>query len=385
MIDVARIQAELAALDLDGWLLYDFRGQNPFARDAAGFGPERFLTRRWFCLVPREGAPRWIVHAIEEAQFRDVPGERLAYARRETLLERLREALLAAGPRRRVAMEYSPLANVPTIAKVVASGDLVQALLARWPPRGRALHDEAARAVERAGFDAFAWIEAEHAAGRVPTEVHVQRRIVADLEAAGLAVADPPIVAVNAHAADPHYATGAAPGNDAPIDAPAVVLLDIWAKKRGDPEAIYADVTFMGHLGATLPASVAEVFGAVARARDTALAAAQAAWVAGTPARGFEVDRAARDVIERAGYGPYFTHRTGHSLGIEDHWIGANIDDFETREERRLIAGTGFTIEPGVYLPGSFGVRLEIDVFVGDAGPEATTLVQRELRRMRSR
>jgi len=400
MIDASLVRAELISGDLDGWLLYDCRGLNPFARDAAGFGPEKFLTRRWFCLVPREGEPLWVVHAIEAAQFQDMPGRKSVFAQREQLRARLSEALATLGARRRVAMEYSPLANVPSISRVdagtvelvraaggdvVSSGDLVQALLARWTERGRALHDEAARAVEQAGFGAFDWIGAELRAGRTPTEVVVQRRIAEELRAAGLAVNDLPIVAVDAHAADPHYATGVGAGNDAPIREGNTLLLDIWAKKAGVPDAVYADVTFMAHVGEDVPAPVREVFAAVARGRDAGLAKAQAAWASGVTACGFEVDRACRDVIEAAGYGPHFTHRTGHSLGIEDHWIGANIDDFETREERRLIAGTGFTIEPGIYLEGRFGVRLEIDVFVGPKGPEATTLVQHEIHRIKSR
>ncbi|HVY60507.1 MAG TPA: M24 family metallopeptidase, partial [Planctomycetota bacterium] len=257
--------------------------------------------------------------------------------------------------------------------------------LARGPATGLASHGEAWRAIEAAVGRAWASIAEALRAGRTPTEVDVQRRIKGDLAGAGLTWKGGPIVAADAHAADPHYETGDGPGHDAPIRAGSVVMLDVWAKKKDDPDAIYADVTFMGFVGDAPPEKVQRVWGAVAAARDAGLAKAQAMWAAGDP-RAFEVDRAARGVVEAAGFGPFFTHRTGHSLGQEDHWIGANIDDFETHDERRLIAGTGFTIEPGIYLPGEFGMRSEIDVFVAAKdGPVATTAIQRDLVKLRAR
>ncbi len=403
MIDLAQAQAELAALNLDGWLLYDFQGLNPLARGAAGLGPEKFLTRRWFCLVPRRGEPRWLVHAIERAQFEGVPGEIATFARRSELEAGLRALVGAGAPpghAPRIAMEYSPAGNVPIIsridggtiemvrtagAQVASSGDLVQALLARWTARGRESHGQAARAVEGAIRRAFEAIGDQLRAGRHPTEVGIQRRILSDLEEAHLVSNSPPIVAVNAHAADPHYSPGGGPGHDAPIQPRAVVMLDVWAKLKDDPEAVYADITFMGFVGDAPPPRVEAVWRTVAGARDAALARAQSAFRAGQPVRGFEVDRAARAPIEEAGFGPFFTHRTGHSLGTDDHFIGANMDDFETHDDRLLVAGTGFTIEPGIYLPGEFGVRSEIDVFVdAAAGPVATTEVQKELVRIRA-
>jgi Xaa-Pro dipeptidase len=400
MIDVPTAQEALRAEGLDGWLLYDFKGLNPIAGEAVA--PRgKMLTRRFFCLIPREGPPRWLVHAIERAQFEGLAGEFAVYARREELAAGLCTLVSGAAPGRtpRLAMEYSPLSAIPTIsrvdagtvelvrasgAEVVSSGDLVQLLLARWPTGGRALHDRAARTLERAvarAFDSIGdWIRTRRAG---LTEQAIQKMVIADLEADDLVFNGPPIVAVNAHAADPHYATESGP--ETPIRPGDVVMLDVWAKKRDDPAAIYADITWMGYVGEAIPERVETVFRAVVRARDRALEAAQAGFRAGTPVRGFEVDRAARRVVEEAGFGPFFTHRTGHSLGVEDHWIGANMDDFETHDERRLVPGTGFTIEPGIYLPGEFGVRSEIDVFVGTSGPEATTAVQRDLVRIRCR
>lgn len=402
-IDIASAQEAVRGEGLDGWLLYDFQALNPIAR--AAVAPEgRMLTRRWWCLVPREGPLRWLVHAIERAQFEGLAGEFQTYARREELIERL-AALVAAARREgtgglpKLAMEYSPAANIPAIsrvdagtaelvraagAEIVSSGDLVQHLLARWPTRGRATHDEAARVLESAAKKAFDAIGDMIRARRAGiTECAIKRMIEADLEANDLVANGGPIVAVNAHAADPHYDTS--PEHDSPVKPGDVVMIDVWAKKKADPEAVYADVTFMGYVGETVPEKVEAVWSTVARARDRALETVRQAFRAGAPVRGFEVDRAARRVVEEAGYGPYFVHRTGHSLGLEDHWIGASMDDFETKDERRIVEGTGFTIEPGIYLPGEFGVRSEIDVFVGSAGPEATTLIQRELVRIRYR
>lgn len=404
MIDVAAAQEAIRAEGLDGWLIYDFAGMNPIAREAVA-PPGKMLTRRWFCLVPPEGPPRWLVHAIERGQFEGVVVGRIrTYARREELAERLcalvAEVAAETGRARpRLAMEYSPGANIPIISRVDAgtielvresgadvasSGDVIQQVVARWPARGRALHDEAARALERAVTKAFDAIGDMLRSGRAGvTECAIQRMLLADMEANDIVSNAPPIVAVNAHAADPHYSP--APADDAPIRHGDVVMIDIWGKKKDDRDAVYADITWMGYVGETPPEKVEAVWRTVVRARDQALETARAGYRGGGIVRGFEVDRAARRVIEEAGFGAYFTHRTGHSLGAEDHWIGANMDDYETHDERRLVDRTGFTIEPGIYLPGEFGIRSEIDVFVGTDGPEPTTAVQRDLVRIRYR
>ncbi len=383
-VDPERVRALLAAEDIDGWLLYDFQRLNPIARDAAGFGDERMITRRWFCLIPREGPPRWLIHAIERASFRDVPGEVATYAERLTLEAGLRD--LVAG--NRVAMEYSPGAAIPTASRVdagtvelvracgaaavVSSADLVQALLAPWSARGLALHLEAAAACVAIAKEAFRFIAAELRSARGETTEHeVRDHLLAEYERRRLAGEGGPIVAANAPSADPHYE----PSAERPVRIRRgdFVLVDVWAKHKDEPDGVYGDVTWVGFCGEEVPERIARVFDVVARARDRALEAAMR-----PGARGFEVDRAARGVIEAAGYGPAFIHRTGHSLGPRDHWIGANMDDYETHDDRRLLPGTGFTIEPGIYLAGDFGVRSEIDVYFDPAaGPVVTTEVQR--------
>jgi Xaa-Pro aminopeptidase len=392
MLDFDAARRAICEEGLDGWLLYDFKGLNPIARLAAAPGG-KMLTRRFFCLIPREGRPRWLVHAIERAQFEGVPGEVETFADRAEMRFKLRGMIrgLRTEGAPRLAVEYSAEGNIPSIsfvdagtlellrasgADIVSSGDLIQAALARWPARGMRLHEEARDVCERAARRAWDAIGAAIRAGRPLTECAVQSMLLADMEAAGLVWNGPPIVAVDAHAADPHFATG--PEDDRPIRAGCVIMLDIWGKKGGDPDAVYADITQMGFAGERPPDEVARVWDLAVRARERALATAQEGWRAGL-VRAFEVDRAARDLIRKEGYGPFFTHRTGHSLGAEDHWIGANMDDFETHDERRLVAGTGFTIEPGIYLPGRFGVRTEIDVFVGPDGPAATTWRQKDL------
>jgi len=401
-MNLERIQAELAAQDLDGWLLYDFKGLNAIAADVLGVAG-RTLTRRWFCLIPRRGDPRLVAHAIERSHLADrVPGEPLVYAGREQLCARLEELVAtaseAAGRREgppRLAMEYSPLAAVPTASRVdagtvelvrasgadvVSSADLIQAVAARWSARGLALHREAAAVLTDAVRQAFAFIGERLKSGAETTEIEVVRAIRATLGAAGITTDDVPMVSANAASADPHYQP--TPERSQPIRRGDFVLIDVWGKNRADPDAVYADITWVGFCAERVPDRVRHVFEVVRTARDRALALVQARLGPGGrgEVRGYEVDREARAVIAEAGFGDRFTHRTGHSLGPLDHWIGANIDDFETHDDRRLIPETGFTIEPGIYIPGEFGVRSEIDVYIPAAGgPVVTTPPQHEV------
>jgi Xaa-Pro aminopeptidase len=389
MIDLEQTHALLLEEGLAGWLLYDFKGLNPLACDAVLPEPGGHRTRRWFCYIPADGPPQWLVHAIERGSFSDVPGRVEVYAERTSLASQLRELLPTSG---RVAMEYSPGANIPTISRVdagtlelvrqlgvevVSSGDLVQRLLAPWPRGGLEAHERAARVLEQAVRDAWASI----AQGLVDASSHtsecgVQARLMAAITTASLETDHPPIVAVGPHAADPHFAPS--PDADTRIGPDQVVMIDIWAREPG-PAGVYADMTFMAFTGADPPQQVRAVWELVRDARDRAFALVRNRFEAGRSVRGFEVDRAARDGIIAAGYGDHFVHRTGHSLGPEGHWIGTNLDDYETHDDRRLTQNTGFTIEPGIYLPGAFGVRSEVDVFWGDAGPVITTELQREL------
>jgi Xaa-Pro aminopeptidase len=385
-LDVAAAQTALREEGFDAWLLYDFRGQNAIAAGLAGLDASRKATRRWFWLVPAEGEPVALVSAVEEHVL-DVPGRRIAYRGWRDLESSLAE-LLAGRPR--VAMEISPGAAVPVVARVdwgtvelvrslgvevVSSANLVQLFEARWTASQVALHERAAAGVLAAKDALFAWLADVLGRG---TESEAQAFLLERFAASGLETLYPPCIAIDDHAADPHFETAAGPA-DRTIGPGSVVLVDLWAKVAGEPDAVYADVTWMAWAGAEPPTRVAEIWGVVREARDAAIAAVEDAVAAGRPLHGYEVDRAARTVIEAAGYGDRFVHRTGHSLGTEVHGNGVNMDDLETRDDRLVLPGLAFTIEPGVYLPGELGVRSEVNVVVEPVGARVTTEPQREL------
>lgn len=386
MLDAAAAQDALAEAGLDAWLLTDFRGQNAIAAGLAGLDAERQATRRWFWLVPAVGEPVALVSAVE-ASVLAVPGRRVVYRGWRDLEAALGDALAGL---RRVAMEVSPRAAVPVVSRVdwgtvelvrslgvevVSSADLVQLFEARWTPAQVALHERAALGVLAAKDGLFARLRER--LGEV-TESQAQQLLLDRLAGAGLEARHPPCVAVDEHAADPHFET--APGaDDRAIEPGSLVLVDVWGKVAGEPQAVYADVTWMAWAGAQPPPRVAEVWDVVRRARDAAIACVEDAVAGGRPLHGYEVDRAARAVVEAAGHGSAFVHRTGHSLGTELHGNGVNMDDLETRDERLVLPGLGFTIEPGVYLPGDFGVRSEVNVVVEHGAARVTTPAQREL------
>ena len=394
-MDLPALQRALAELRIDGWLLYDFHGQNPTARAAVGHGGH-MLTRRWFYLVPAAGEPRLLVHAIEAGSFpAHVAGRRDVYASWQDLRERL-AGLLEGLPGRRLAMEYFPMAAIPYLSRVdagtlelvrslgvevVPSGDLVQRFLCRWSPRQLASHVRALRAIDEAKDAAFAYVGESHRRGDEPTEDQVQDLIARRLADRGLVTDHPPIVAVNAHAADPHYV----PSKDrpTPIRRGDVLLIDLWAKepRAADP---YADITWMAWCGDRPPERLQEIFRVAADARDVGLRTVERAWAEGRRIQGWEVDRAVRDHVAARGFGERFVHRTGHSLGTASpHGDGANIDDLETHDTRELLAGTAFSIEPGIYLPSEgMGVRTEIDVVLTEEGPKVFSPVQQELVRI---
>lgn len=382
-LDVAAIQRTLRADGLDGWLLYDFHGSNPIAAGLAGLaGGGNMTTRRWYYLIPAAGEPRGVVHAIERHNLDALPGEKFVYAGREQLDAALTRLLTGLS---RVAMEYSPDCAIPYLSRVdagtaeavrrrgveiVSSGDLVQRFEAVWSADQLASHRAASDALYRIKDRAF---EAASAAGRARTpltEYDLQQRMVAWFAEEGLVSDSPPVVAVGAHAGNPHYLPTA--DRCQPIVADEVLLLDLWGKLTV-PGAVFADITWVGVTGPTVPEAVARAFRAAADARDAAVALVEDAARAGRDLRGWEVDRAARAVLERAGYGDRILHRTGHSLGQSVHGNGVHLDDFETHDDRRLLPGTGFTIEPGLYFD-TFGVRTEINMFRGEhdalvAGP----------------
>jgi Xaa-Pro aminopeptidase len=375
MFDLGAVQAAIREAGCDGWLLYDFRGQNVLAQRVAGVMPK--LSRRWFYFVPASGEPRKLVHAIEPASLDHLPGSQKTVYRRWQDLEAGVGKLVSGA--KRVAMEYSERNANPYIGRVdagtielvksfgctvVASGDLIQQFEAVWDDDQEKSHFEAARLC-RAAYDvAFDFIAAEIKSKGKVLETAVQTRIMKHFADSGMTTYSPPIVGVGPHSGDPHFDTG--PATDAPVERGSFVLIDLWAK-MDRPRSVYADYTRVAFVGGTVPEQYTKVFNVVAAARDAGIKCVKDAFAANRPLQGWEIDNATRAVIEKAGYGDNFTHRTGHNIGQEVHGNGAHIDGLETRDDRRIIRRTCFSIEPGIYLP-EFGVRLEVDVYIDAAG-----------------
>lgn len=384
-------RAALLAEGLDAWLLYDFRGANTIAaKRIAPVFAGGVASRRAFLLVPVVGDPVLLVHAIERGSLPLQPFEVRSYTSRDSLVAELRR-LLAGHVR--VAMEYSPNGDNPYVGRVDAgtvelvrslgveitsSGNVAQALEA-WTPAQVSAHLDAAEAVLAAKDHAFGFLRERLALGRPVRETDTQQVIVQYFEERGLVFDHPPSVSFGPHAGDPHYAPRR--GRDAALRRGEVILIDLWAR-LDEEDAPYADVTWMGVCGEA-SVEVARAFEAVTAARDAAFRAIAEAWDAGERPEGRAIDRVARDLLAGRGYGDdAFIHRTGHSLGSRHtHGDAVHLDDFETCDRRRLLAGLGLTIEPGVYMP-SFGVRSEIDVLLEEEGPRVTTDLQSELERL---
>ena len=374
-LDVAAIQRALAADRLDGWLLYDFHGSNPIAAQLAGLtGGVHMTTRRWYYLIPADGEPRALVHAIEKNNLDHLQGTKAVYAGRLQLESGLRQLLAGV---RRVAMEYSPKCAIPYISRVdagtveavrelgveiVSSGDLVQRFEATWTAAQLASHRAAADALYRIKDRAFEDAAAALAAGRNQTEYDLQQKMAGWFREEGLISDAPPVVAIGANAGNPHYLPTAAQSKAIVPDE--VLLLDLWGKTT-EPGAVFADITWVAVTGNRVPSEPERAFQAVVAARDEAVRTVEDAVSAGRELRGWQVDRAARQVLEAAGYGSRILHRTGHSLGENVHGNGTHLDDYETHDDRRLLPGTGFTVEPGLYFE-NFGVRTEINVYHGE-------------------
>lgn len=372
MFDLNAVQRALRQLNVDAWLLYDFRGMNVLARRITGLDGGAMLSRRWFYLVPVHGEPRKLVHRIEPHALDHLPGTAQQYLRWQELEAGVQSLVTGL---KRVAMEYVPRNANPYVSRVdagtielvrsfgpeiVPSGDLIQWFEACWDDAQWAMHLEAARHTRSAYDVAFKFIAERTRNGGSVRETEVQRRILDHFAAHQMVCDHAPICAVGPHSGDPHYAPGE--GSDAPIRSGDFVLIDLWAK-LDRPRAVYSDLTWTGFVGAQVPPRYQEIFQIVARARDAAIECVRSAFKDGRPLQGWQVDDAARQVIERAGYGQYFCHRTGHSIGQETHGNGANMDNLETREERRVLPRTCFSVEPGIYL-AEFGVRSEVNVFV---------------------
>jgi Xaa-Pro aminopeptidase len=387
---IREIQAALRESNLDGWLFYDFRHSDPLAYRILRLTSSGVTTRRWFYYIPVVGEPVKIVHSIERGRLDQLPGRRVVYRSWEELHAALRDALASGGLQnkrvllRKVAMQYSPMGDIPYVARVdagtielvrsmpgvsvVTSADLVQQFEATLTPEQLATHHEAADKLHRIIMEAFAEIARRIRAGEPTTEYDIQQFINRRLDEEGM-TSGGPNVSAGANTANPHYQPTRE--SSAPIRRGDFVLFDV-SEKLKRPGSIVADQTWTGYVGESVPGDYVKVFNIVRDARDSATEFVRSAVREGRTIRAAEVDDVARGRIKRAGYGEYFTHRTGHSIGEEGHGNGANIDDFETRDSRRVIARTCFSIEPGIYLEGKFGIRSEINVYVADKDIEVT-------------
>lgn len=375
--EIDGMQAAIRAAGLDGWLLYDLHARNDVAARLIGLGD---MSRRFFVLIPAEGEPTAVIHGIEQAPWDEWPWRRRVYVGWQELATALHETLQGST---RVAMEYSPDAAVPAIdlvsagivelvrstgVEVVSSGDLVTRFYSCWTPEQLQSHYTTSAGLAQIAEATFTRLAQAVDAGERINEVQMRDWVLADMTAHGIAVGGDAITATGVSAADPHYS----PQDGGAVFRPGdVVLLDLWSKQSED--MVYADQTWMAFLGAAVPERAATLFAVIRDARDAAVEFLQSRWKDGRPIEGREVDDVARKVVTTAAQGAYFIHRTGHSIDRSTHGMGPNIDNLETNDTRQLMPGVGFSIEPGIYIPGEIGLRTEINVYVSDQGPEVTT------------
>ena len=386
MPDIQAIQQALREEKIDGWLFYDILHRDSISYRVLGL-ENCMAKRRWFYFIPSKGTPRKLVHRIESGALDTLPGEKLQYAAREEMEKNLPKLL---GKAKTLAMQYSPKNAIPSISlvdagtvellrsmkrKVVSSANLVQLFEAAWSSEQRESHMAAGKLIDkitRATFEHAAKLVRDHAAF---TEYDLQQWMAGQFRMNGLVADSDPIVAVGPHSGDPHYE----PRKEiaSPIREGDLLLLDVWGKLN-KPGSVYYDITWMGYFGAKVPEKYSRVFAVAKQARDSAVKFVREAISAGRAVEGWQVDRASRDVIKKAGFGKFFTHRTGHNIGQEVHGTGANMDDLESHDIRRIIPRTCFSVEPGIYTP-EFGVRTEVDVYVGEKEAGVTGAVQSEI------
>jgi Xaa-Pro aminopeptidase len=384
---IEEIQSALRDEHLDGWLFFDHHQRDPLAYRILKLNPSRVATRRWYYFIPAQGDPQGLVHAIESGVLAGLPGDIRKYSSWTAQLDGLHHLLAGS---RKIAMQYSPNCAIPYVSlvdggtielvrgtgvEIATSANLVQLFEARWSAEQLEMHLEAGCRVDRVRAEAFQKIAAALTAKQTITEWDVNRFIRAAFEKSGLLTDHGPIVAVNANMSDPHYEP--APEGSREIHTGDAVLIDMWAK-LDQPHSVYYDITWTGYCGASPPIALQNIFDVVTNARDRAIHRVQTAIPRGELIHGFDVDDAARSYIKDHGFGEYFVHRTGHSIGEEVHGTGANMDNLETHDERRIIAGTCFSVEPGVYLP-EFGIRSEVNVYVSASEARITGEVQRKL------
>ncbi len=368
-MQLKEVQKILQEKNIDGWLLYDFHRINPLACDFLGIPPETMLTRRFCYFIPKTGEPIALIHAVETHIFKHLPGKKLVYSARTVFESDLKEILKNY---KTVAMEYSPRGAIPTMSrvdggmldlvreqgvKVVSSAPFLQYFICRFTDEQYKLHKEAADVLDKTAAKTWEWIG--NNLGKI-TEYDVQQFIFSEIKKGGCTSDSLPICGVNQNSANPHY--NPEPSSALLVKKGDFILIDLWCK-RTLPHAVYADITRVAVAGQPSPRHL-EIFQIVRNAQKTATDFVQQKIEHREEVKGYEVDQVCRKVILDAGYGDFFTHRTGHNIHEEDHGPGANIDSYETLDERPLIPRTCFSIEPGIYLPTEFGVRLEYDVFI---------------------
>ena len=388
-MDLAAIQTALVAKGLDGWLFCDHHHRDPMAYRILGLG-RSMASRRWFYWLPAKGEPVKLSHRVEPRMLDALPGRQEHYLAWTELHQKLKAIV---GGAKTIAMQYSPDNNIPYVGLVDAgtvelirsfgpvvatSADLVQQFEATFGDVGLKSHVWAGERVERVRDEVFAAMAKALAEGARVTEYEFKETIVERFDQLGLTCeGESPIVGFNDHPADPHFEP--TKDNASTLQRGDTILLDLWAR-CADPIGIYYDITWCAFAGSKPPAKYVEIFGVVRDARDAAVAFVSKRLDAGTPVHGYEIDDVCRKVVRDAGYADAFLHRTGHSIGTTVHGNGANIDNLETKDERLIVPGTCFSIEPGIYLAGSMAVRTEVDVFVTDAGKaEVVGAVQRDL------
>jgi Xaa-Pro aminopeptidase len=386
-MQIDEIQKALRDEKLDGWLFFDHHQRDPLAYRILKLNPTRTVTRRWYYLIPAHGEPKGLVHAIESGVLAGLPGKTQIYASWTAQVDGLRSLLAGC---RRVAMQYSPNCAIPYVSlvdggtlelirgvgvEVATSANLIQLFESRWTAEQLEMHLEAGKRVDRVRAEAFRTIGTALRANRTINEWQVNRFIRDAFEKSGMVTDHGPIVGVNANMSNPHYEPG--PEGSSEIHKGDAVLIDMWAK-LDRPGAVFYDITWTGYCGVEPPSAIQNVFEVVRDARDRAVERVQAAVRKNESVHGYDVDDAARGYIKEKGFAEYFVHRTGHSIGEEVHGTGANMDNLETHDERKVIAGTCFSVEPGVYLP-EFGIRSEVNVYVGPAEARVTGEKQQKL------
>jgi Xaa-Pro dipeptidase len=384
-MDLKAIQSALHERNIDAWLFYDHHHRDPIGYKVLGLPEDLMVTRRWFYIIPREGEPTKLVHRIEAGHLDSVPGAKREYSSWRELWDNLQAMLVR---HRTVAMQYSPNNLIPYIGlvdagtvelvrsfgkEIVSSGDLVARFEAAWNDEQIASHFAARDAIDAIVPECFKEIGRRVRNGGA-TEYQIQQWLAEAFRREKLITEDLPIVAVNANSGNPHY--GPSAETSSAIKDGDFVLLDIWAKKK-TPDAVYYDITWTGVLGTPSEKQV-EIFNIVSGARDAGVKKVVEAFAGKRRIAGWEVDQATREHINAAGYAQYFTHRTGHSIGVNVHGNGANMDNLETKDDREIIPNTCFSIEPGIYLP-EFGVRSEVNVLTRNGAAEVTGKIQNEL------